>query len=131
MIKLKSNWTKSRKDETDRENFRYLSKHDLNHSKLTILVIAQKQSYPEVYSVLSKKRILSLTSSIISLNPVFENELILVGGRISKNQLPVSNLNQVIINKKHPLSKLIVSNHHRFNFHIGREHTLAAIRKHY
>ena len=42
MIKLKSNWIKSRKDETDRENFRYLSKHELNHNKLAILVIAQK-----------------------------------------------------------------------------------------
>ena len=131
IIKLKSNWIKSHKDEKDREYFRYLSKHDLNRSKLTILVIAQKQSYPEEYSALSKNKILPQTSSIISLNPIFEDELIRVGGRISKNQLTVSNLNQVIVNKKHLLSRLIVSDHHRFNFHIGREHTLAAIRKYY
>ena len=106
-------------------------KHDLNLSKFTILVIAQKQPYSEEYSVLSKNKILSPTSSIISLNPIVEDELIRVGGRISKNQLTVSNLNQVIINKKHPLSKLMVSDHHRFNFYIGCEHTIAAIRKHY
>ena len=55
--KLKSNWIKSRKGETDRENLKYLSNHDLNNIKLTILVIAPKQSYPEEYSVLSKNKI--------------------------------------------------------------------------
>ena len=84
MIKLKSNWIKSRKDETDRENFRYLSKHELNHNKLAILVIAQKQSYPEEYSVLSKNKILSPASSLISLNPIFKDELFRVGGRVQE-----------------------------------------------
>ena len=55
--KLKSNWIESCKGETDRENLKYLSKHDLNNIKLTILVIAPKQSYPEEYSVLSKNKI--------------------------------------------------------------------------
>ena len=127
--KLKSNWIKSRKGETERENLKYLSNHDLNNIKLTILVIAPKQSYPEEYSVLSKNKILPPTSSIISLNPIFEDELIRVGGCISKNQLTVSNLNPVIINKKHPLSKPVISDHHCFNFHIEPEHTLAAIMK--
>ena len=54
-----------------------------------------------------------------------------MGRRISKNQLTVNNLNQVIINKKYPLSKLIVSDHDHFNFHIGRKHTHAVIRKQY
>ena len=96
-----------------------------------MLVIAPKQSYPEEYSVLSKNKILPPTSSIISLNPIFEDELIRVEGCISENQLTVSNLNQFIINKKHPLSKPIISDHHWFNFHIETEHTLAAIIKQY
>ena len=57
IIKLKSNRTKSCRDETDRGNLRYLSKPDLNHSKITILIIAQKQSYHEENSVLSKNKI--------------------------------------------------------------------------
>ena len=55
-----------------------------------------------------------------------------VGGRILESPLAVSNLTQVITNeKKRSLSKFIVSDHHQFNIQIGREHTLAAIRKHY
>ena len=94
---------------------------------MTIPSVAQKQSYSEEYSILSKNKILSPTSSIVPLNPIFEVELIRMGGRISKNQLIVSYLNQVIISKKHPLSKLIASDHPCFNFHIGHGHKAAAI----
>ena len=51
---------------------------------------AQIQSYPEEYSVLSKNKILSPTSAVVSLNPIFEDELIRVEECISKNQLTVS-----------------------------------------
>ena len=50
-----------------------------------MLVIASKQSYPEEYSVLTKNKILPPTSSIISLSPIFEDELIRVEGCISEN----------------------------------------------
>ena len=90
ITKLKPNWIKPRKDVADRENFRYLLKHELNKSKLTTLVTAQIQSYPEEYSVLSKNKILSPTSAVVSLNPIFEDELIRVEECISKNQLTVS-----------------------------------------
>ena len=37
--------------------------------------------------------------------------------------------NQVIINKSHPISKLIIKDCHEQGAHIGREHTLTLIRR--
>ena len=54
-----------------------------------------------------------------------------MGGSVSKNQVPVSNANQVIISKIYPLSKLIMLDQDCFNFHMERKYTHPAIRKNY
>ena len=51
-----------------------------------------------------------------------------VGGRINQPDLPNSN-KQIIIYKSQPIAKLLVKECHEKNFHIGREHILATIRK--
>ena len=66
--------------------------------------------------------------SLLTLTPTVKNDLICVGGRINRPDLPNSN-NQIIICKSHPTAKLLVNECHEKNVHIGREHTLAIIRK--
>ena len=51
-----------------------------------------------------------------------------MGGRINHPHLP-SSINRIIILKSHPIAKLLVKECHEKNFHIGREHTLATVRK--
>ena len=91
--------------------------------------IAQKESYPEEYTLLGKGKCLPRNSSLIPLNPVLQGNLICVGGRANSEKIEYACKNQVIINKSHPIWKLIIMDCHEKGAHIGREHTIPLLRR--
>ena len=85
--------------------------------------IAQIKSYPEEYSLLSKGKFLPKNCSLIPLNPTLQGTVIYVGGRSNTENTKYACKNHVIINKSHPISKLIIKDCHEKGAHMGREHT--------
>ena len=128
ILKLKSNWLNWDRNKKHRANLKYLTLSDIEESKLVLFRIAQIESYPEEYTLLSKGKCLPKNSLLIPLNPILQGNLICVGGRANPEKIEYPCKNQVIINKSHPILKLIIKDCHEKGAHIGREHTLALIR---
>ena len=89
--------------------------------------IATIESYPEEYTLLSKGKCLSKNSSLIPQNPFLQGNLICIGGRANSEKIEYTCKNQVI-NKSHPILKLMIKDCHEKCVLIGREHTLGLIR---
>ena len=66
-----------------------------------------------------------------NLSPFIEHELIRVGSRLSKSQLPYEQVNPVLLPKQHHISTLIMPSAHEKVKHAGRERTLSESRTKY
>ena len=64
-----------------RANLKYITLSDIEESKLVLFRIAQIEPYPEEHTLLSKGKCLPKYSSLISLNPILQDNLICIGGR--------------------------------------------------
>ena len=120
ILKLKSNWLNWKRNKKHRANLKYLTLSDIEESKLVLFRIAQIESYPEEYTLLSKGKCLPKNSSLILLNRVLQGHLICVRGRANSENIEYACKNQVMINKSCPISKLIIKNCHEKSAHIGR-----------
>ena len=122
---------KWKRGSSERENFKFITTPELNSSKNILIKLAQLESFPDEYNTLLTTTKVSTKSKIISLNPIMNNNLIKVEGRIRHANIPEQSKHQVILSKDHPLTEIIMRNIHEDNNHIGREHTLAVSRKTY
>ena len=129
VLKLKSNWLNLKRNKKQRANLKYLTLSESEKNKLGIFRIAEIESYPQEYTLLSKEKCLPKNNSIISLNPIRQGNLICAGGRVSSEKTKYASKNQVIINKSHLIAKLIIKDCHEKGAHIRREHTLALMRR--
>ena len=80
-LKLKSNWLNWNRNKIYRANLKYITLSDIEESKLVLFRIAQIEPYPEEHTLLSKGKCLPKNSSLISLNPILQDNLICIGGR--------------------------------------------------
>ena len=129
ILKLRSNWSNWKRNKKRRANLKYLTLSDIGESKSVLFRIAQEESYPEKYALLHKVKCLPKNSSLIPLNPILQGNLICVGERANSEKIQYACKNQVIISKLHPISKLVIKDCHEKCARIGREHTLALIRR--
>ena len=131
ILKLKVNWLKWKRGIEERENFRFLTTAEINQSRVILLRQAQLESFPNEYNLMSSLKPIQSTSKLIGLNPIFDEGLIKVAGRIRHANIPKESKHLIILFKDHPLIQLITRNVHEDNLHVGREHTLAIIRQQY
>ena len=135
ILKLKLNWIKWKRDIEERENFRFLTTAEINQSRVILLRKAQLESFPNEYNLMSSSKPISSTSKLIGLNPIFDEGLIKVGGRIRHANIPKESKHQIILfkdlNQLIITTQLITRNVYEDNLHVGREHTLAIIRQQY
>ena len=78
--KLKRNWVMCQRGEKGRENFCYLTKNYVECSLQQLFQKSQIKSYPNEYSDLLQAKRVSTPSKIINLTPIFNQNLIKVGG---------------------------------------------------
>ena len=78
--KLKRNWVMCQRGEKGRENFCYLTKNYVECSLQQLFQKSQIESYPNEYSDLLQAKRVSTPSKIINLTPIFNQNLIKVGG---------------------------------------------------
>ncbi|XP_068749394.1 uncharacterized protein [Montipora capricornis] len=74
---------------------------------------------------------LKKNSSIYKLDPVLENGLLRVGGRLEHAPIENDAKHPIILPKRHHVTKLIIEYFHRASAHSGIEYTLSLIRQRY
>ena len=100
IIKLKSRWLQKRRTNTD-VSITTLDGKDLLVATNELCRISQQES----------EGTLNL-SKLSSLRPTYIEEILCVGGRLSRASIPHQSKHQVILSSKHPISKLLASHFH-------------------
>ena len=109
-----------------------LTPKDLEKAELAIIGYCQQQRFAtEISSLLSEKGIVSKQSCIYKLDPILENGLLRVGGRLSKGAMPSEEKHPLILSKEQHISRLILRNIHQRLGHSGRNHILSTLRRKY
>lgn len=68
-------------------------------------------------------------STMCSLDPILESDILRVGGRIGKSLLSESEKHPIILPAKHKLTKLLIQSEHKATMHGGLALTLQKIRQ--
>ena len=115
-----------------------LSVTEVNEAEREIIKLVQKQTFKEELLALSRitrvcketeetaiRNPTKKTSSIYKLDPVLENGLIRVGGRLHQAPIASDAKHPVILPRKHHIVKLIITYYHRASGHSGIEYTLS------
>lgn len=107
-----------------------LTVDELSQAEVAIIRYCQQLRFQEEITALSSPRsTVSRHSSIYKLDPVLEDGLLRVGGRLSKGAMPEDAKHPFILSKDQHISGLILKHVHSAVGHSGRSHTLSAVRK--
>ena len=107
-----------------------ISVSELKESEKEILKFVQKQSFQEELVVLRQRsKTFNKSSHIYKLDPILEDGLIRVGGRLQQAPISDNAKHPIILPKKNRVSKLIVNYYHRASGHSGVEYTLSFIQQ--
>ena len=128
LIKLKRNWVAS-KYNLNKPNFKLFIFDELQESESIILKLFQNKSYHQETGILQKHGTIHRSLQIIALDPIFKGNLLRVGGRLKSTNLALKCHSQIIIDKGHPLTPLIVKHFHKTNLHCGRGQALSSMRQ--
>ena len=126
LIKFKEIWLLKRQNKGKENCYKKLSVENLNKAEFEIYREAQLESFATEFDNLVTNQPITNKSKILSLTPILSENLIRVGGRVQKSDIPYYRKHQIILCKSHPLSKLIILD---TNFHTGRDQTLAILRE--
>ncbi|XP_014834503.1 PREDICTED: uncharacterized protein LOC106912190 [Poecilia mexicana] len=114
---------------TDNSKGGSLSLAELHSAEFFIILYCQQQKFQLEIEALSHDSKVSRTSSIYVLDPVLENNILRVGGRLHRSAMPGEVKHPIILAKEQHISKLILRHFHQVLGHAGRAHTLSAVRK--
>ena len=105
------------------------SVENLNKGEFEIYREAQLEYFATQFDNLLNNEPITNKSKILLFTLIFVENLIRVGGRVQKSDIPYYCKHQIILCKSHPLSKLIILDKHHSSFHTGRDQTLAILRE--
>ncbi|XP_055018962.1 uncharacterized protein LOC129411624 [Boleophthalmus pectinirostris] len=108
-----------------------LSVEDMVAAEKAIVHFCQRRRYPEEFAYLDKGECVKRTSHLYRLNPILDNGLMRVGGRLSRSALPAETKHPVILAKDLHISNLILRHIHQGTGHSGRNHMLSHLRQRY
>ncbi|XP_030854473.1 uncharacterized protein LOC115929512 [Strongylocentrotus purpuratus] len=115
---------------------------EMDAAEMVILKFVQKENFAQEIKCLESKDPSGVqrgrqkpgvkkTSPIYKLDPVLDEGLLRVGGRLQKSSLPDNAKHQVILPKKGHVSKLILENLHKMSGHMGRNYMLSSLHQKY
>lgn len=104
---------------------------DVSKAEAEIIRFSQRERFPVEVSNLEKGKAVKRQRDISRLDPLFEDGLLKVGGRLSKAAMPEEVKHPVILSKDQLVSKLILQHIHKLMGHAGRNHMLSTHRKKY
>ena len=111
-------------------DFNKISVDELEEAERAILMFVQRNIFPEEIKMLKNGNI-KRNSTIRKLDPILENGVLRVGGRLHKSCMPAESKHPAILPKGHHLSTLILRKTHEDLKHAGRNHMLSTLRQQY
>ena len=105
---------------------------EVNKAETYWISMSQSQRFTSELKALSSKQVLPSSSSLFSLHPFLDSQGILrVSGREQRSKLAYSTMHPIILDGKHPLTRLIVSGEHRRLLHAGPTLLMASLSRKY
>ena len=86
---------------TDRIDFKSFNLQDLKEAMKEIWKLTQYKTFAREYQTLSLSKTPPRNSNILSVNPIFLNELVLLGGRLKHADFPFNSKHRIILGKRH------------------------------
>lgn len=108
---------------------RLLSLEQLVEAETELVRISQQQDYTEDICALSKHAPIKKKSQIYRLDPMLQDGILRVGGRLHKAAMPQEAKHPVILSKNSPISNLILQHIHQEVGHCDRNYMLATLRQ--
>ena len=112
-----------------------LTVDELKAAEKVILRCVQQKYFPEKIAVLqkqkSKQACIKKSSPLSKLDPIFQDDLLLVGGRLRHAPIPECSKHPVILPKGIHVTNIIIQYYHVISGHLGREYMLALLRRKY
>ena len=106
-----------------------LTAEDVASGEIEIIKLCQSQSFSDELLTLQKGDELKRSSHIVKLDPVVQDGILRVGGRLHRSALPADAKHPVILPKNHHVSTLILRHTHKETGHSGRNYTLSRLRE--
>ena len=108
-----------------------LTPQDYDEAEKAIICFVQKQRFAGEITLLKGDSNVSKDSPLYKLDPILEDGIIRVGGRLHKSALPSETKHPVILSKDLHVSQLIIRHIHQQLGHAGRNHMLYRLRQKY
>lgn len=102
---------------------------DLQNAEIAIVSYCQHQKFKTEIDALSENSTVSRLSPLYNLDPIFEDGLLRVGGRLHKSAMPEEAKHPIILLKEQHIASLILKHTHQSLGHAGRSHTLSSVRR--
>lgn len=93
-----------------------------------VKTIVQQHAFPHEIKTLQAKKDLPNSSSLFSVDPIWSNGLVRVGGRLKWSSLCHKVKHPLILPSNSHMTKLIVSHHHAKTCHQGQSQTQMELR---
>ena len=100
---------------------------DLQDAKHHVICYIQAQEFPQEIKYLQQDKPVPKSSSLVSLCPIYEDNLVKVGGRLQNAETAF--IKHPVILPKHHVTDLIIKQTHEKNGHVGINHCLTVIRR--
>ena len=134
----KDDSTKEQIQETKQISTRKLTVEELDKAEREVLQRVQALEFADELKTVSlqsqresKKLLKSKGSALNKLNPILKEGLLKVGGRLSNASVDDKSKHPVILPSRHPVTDMIIRQHHAEVGHMGQESVLSSIRKEY
>lgn len=97
-----------------------------------LILWAQQESFHEELNCVKRSKDLRKTSRLLGLTPFLDDDQLLrVGGRLERAQVPYDLCHPIVLDPKHPLTILILDDLHVRGNHGGTNHALYLLRQTY
>ena len=106
-----------------------LTTEDIALGEIEIVKLCQMQGFSDELMTLQKGDKLKRSRHIIKLDPVVQDGILRVGGRLHQSALPADANHPVILPKNHHVSTFILRHVHQETGHSGRNYTLSKLRE--
>ena len=109
-----------------------LTVEDLSQAERSVISYVQRQAFPaEIRTLQMTPPQVKRSSKICRLDPVLDEGILRVGGRLHKSAMPVETKHPCILPKDSHISILLLRHIHECCGHSGRNHMLSELRKKY
>lgn len=108
---------------------KYLTCDDLTEAETKIVKYCQKRSFKEDLATLKEHQRVKKSSSLFKLNPVLQDGVMRVGGRLSRAAMPDNSKQPAILPKHSHITRLVLRHIQDITAHAGRNHMLAQLRQ--